>query len=378
MFRPPPDHGAARRVAIAIVGAGVAGCATALALQMAGLEGVVVLDRGAEQAFRIGESIPAFALGLLKRLGAYERTAALRPLESSGSTSLWGKDEPGYNDAMFDPDGAGWHLDRAAFDAALRDEVRARGIPVLPAGRLKDIRRSHAGGFRLAFEAGQTIETALLVDASGVGAAALRRLRIARNPVDELMVRYVVLALEPAAVTAARTVLEAVSYGWWYATRIPGDRMVAMLATDRDVLADTGLSLRTAASLRRAFEATRLVGPAIAAARPTGIVSVGGASAPSAILSGVAGPDWIAVGDAAWSCDPLTAQGITKALMDGLAAGAAIAGRQRGDAGAFPAYQAEAFARFTANLRLRAALYTAETRWSDKPFWRARRLPGAL
>lgn len=376
MSHPPPDHGAARRVAI--VGAGVAGCATALALQAAGIEGVVVFDRGGAPAFRIGESIPPFALGLLKRLGAYERTAALRPLQSSGSTSLWGKDEPGFNDAMFDPDGAGWHLDRVAFDAALRDEVRTRGIPLVAAGRLKDVRRSGARGYRLAFERGEAIEADVLVDATGAGAAALRRLRIARNPVDDLMVRYAVIAVEPAAVTAARTILEAVPYGWFYATRIPGDRMVAMVATDRDALAEAGLSLRTAASLRRAFEATRLVGPAIAAARPTAVQSVGGGSAPSAILSGVAGPDWIAVGDAAWSCDPLTAQGITKALMDGLAAGAAIAARQRGEAGALDTYQTEAFARFTANLRHRAALYTAETRWPDKPFWRARRLPGAL
>ncbi len=91
-------------------------------------------------------------------------------------------------------------------------------------------------------------------------------------------------------------------------------------------------------------------------------------------MSGVAGRDWVAVGDAAWSCDPLTAQGITKALADGIAAAEALADRWRG-AGceALASYQTASFARFTANLRLRAALYDAEARWPDALFWRKRR-----
>ncbi|SHO66621.1 Dehydrogenase (flavoprotein) [Pseudoxanthobacter soli DSM 19599] len=379
MSRRRPDDLPAR-VSVAIAGAGIAGCAAALALQAAGLTDVVVLDRDRAPAFRLGETIPAFAVGLLKRLGAYGRAATLRPLESSGSTSLWGKDTPGHNDALGDPDGAGWHLDRAAFDAALREEVRARGI-ALVAGHLTEVRRAEAGGFRLAFARGPAagaIEADVLLDASGAGATALRRLGIARNPVDELTVRHAVLAVEATGATAARTFLEAVPYGWWYATRIPGDRMVAMVATDPAAAAEAGLSLRSTDGFRRALEATHLVGPAVAAARPAGILSAGGSSASSAILSGIAGPDWLAAGDAGWSCDPLTAQGITKALMEGIAAAAAITDRQRGNAGAFAAYQAIAFARFTANLRLRAALYTAETRWPDKPFWRARRLEGPV
>jgi 2-polyprenyl-6-methoxyphenol hydroxylase-like FAD-dependent oxidoreductase len=142
--------------------------------------------------------------------------------------------------------------------------------------------------------------------------------------------------------------------------------MVAMLATDKNSMG--------AADFHVALETTRLVGPAVAASRPTGALTIGQCAAISAIGSGVAGRDWVAVGDAAWSCDPLTVQGITKALADGIAAAEALAQRWHGaGCAALGRYQAASFARFTANLRLRAAFYEAEARWPDAPFWHQRR-----
>jgi len=99
------------------------------------------------------------------------------------------------------------------------------------------------------------------------------------------------------------------------------------------------------------------------------------ALAPSAILSRVVGERWLAVGDAACAYDPLSAQGVVKALCDGEAAADAIAGVLAG-AGEAPllAYQDGMFARFRDYLRLRRRLYRIERRWLQAPFWRNRRL----
>jgi len=101
------------------------------------------------------------------------------------------------------------------------------------------------------------------------------------------------------------------------------------------------------------------------------------ALAPSAILSRVVGERWLAVGDAACAYDPLSAQGIVKALCDGEAAADAIAGVLAG-AGEAPllAYQDGVFARFRDYLRLRRQLYRIERRWLQAPFWQNRRLLG--
>jgi hypothetical protein len=83
-------------------------------------------------------------------------------------------------------------------------------------------------------------------------------------------------------------------------------------------------------------------------------------------LASFHGEHWIAAGDAALSFDPLSSQGIYAAQYSGKkAAETLISGR-------FSEYDArmnELWERFLDN---RAAMYTQEQRWSDRPFWRAR------
>jgi flavin-dependent dehydrogenase len=103
------------------------------------------------------------------------------------------------------------------------------------------------------------------------------------------------------------------------------------------------------------------------------------ALAPSAILSRVVGDRWLAVGDAASACDPVTAQGIVKALCDGEAAADAIAAYLAGGGDApLRAYQDGVFARFRDYLRLRRHLYGRERRWPQAPFWQNRLVPGGV
>lgn len=393
MCRPLREEPGALRVdqgAVVVVGAGPAGAATALALIEAGVSEVIVLDAGRPPRFRIGETIPAGATDALRRLGVWEAFLAQGHVPSAGSCASWGKSELGYNDSVFDPHGHGWHLDRAAFDALLADTAAARGAILLSGHRLRSVAAAPDGGWTLTAEtAGRTPRTArarVLVDASGTGAAALRRLGVARNEVDCLVTLYEVFALDgDGASTSSLTFLEAAAYGWWYAARIPAGgteasgRLVVALSTDRATLAT--LRLRDPAVWRAALEGTRHIAPLLAgcrsdtAAGPTPQVAI----AASAILSRVVGRSadslWLGVGDAASSFDPLTAQGITKALSDGWTAGHALAAYlTRGSEVGLADYQASVFDRFNDYLRLRQHLYRREARWPDAPFWRDRPL----
>lgn len=363
------------RVGIAIVGAGPAGCATAIALARHGIGDVMLFEAGTGDAPRIGETIPGAAMPLLSRLGLTDRFTARGHLPSLGSTAVWGKAEPHHNDGFANPFGGGWHLDRAGFDADLRAQAQALGVP-LHAGRLR-MMSAEGSGHRLRFEGANgpfEVTAGLVVDASGVRAAALRSLKVARNPVDAIAFHWSLLALAEPEEMPARTFLEAVPEGWWYASRIPGGRVVVGFATDPDA----GARFADAAAFRAALAETRLIGPLIARGRPLDAAAPPRiAIAPTAILSAVAGPGWLAVGDAAACLDPLLSQGLTRALEDGIAAADAIAGAQAGDADAFNAYQDRVFARFTAGVRLRAAFYAAETRWPDAAFWRRRQVQAA-
>ncbi|MEO4008666.1 NAD(P)/FAD-dependent oxidoreductase, partial [Chromobacterium piscinae] len=116
------------RYPVAIAGAGPAGSALALALHALGVE-ALLLDRPLAQPFRIGESATPDVAGLLSRLGAGH---ALDGQPSyHGNLSLWGSQTPRLDHFLYRGHGHGWHLDRAGFDHALRQEAMARGVAVL-------------------------------------------------------------------------------------------------------------------------------------------------------------------------------------------------------------------------------------------------------
>jgi flavin-dependent dehydrogenase len=339
------------------------------------VEDVVVVEKQRHPGWRIGEAIPPAGRPVLQRLGVWEDFLAQGHLSSAGSCASWGNPDLRYNDFLLDRQGRGWHLDRAGFDAMLSAAVVERGGAVVQGFRLRDAERCDAGGYVLSFEnengAKAHVTADFLVDATGIAAGAVRRFGVARNQIDCLAVICAVFELDAPDAVPSQALLEACEYGWWYSATLPKDRMIAALAVEpfqRRRFSEIGTwlpALRATRHVARWLErgkASLADGPKLETAL-----------APSAILSRVVGERWLAVGDAASAYDPVSAQGITKALCDGEAAADAIAGFFAG-AGEAPllAYQDGIFARFRDYLRLRQHLYGLERRWSQSPFWRNR------
>jgi flavin-dependent dehydrogenase len=95
-------------------------------------------------------------------------------------------------------------------------------------------------------------------------------------------------------------------------------------------------------------------------------------AAPSYLLDRVAGARWLAVGDAAAAYDPLSAQGIHKALADGLKAAETIAAALASDTDIAPAYAASIGDSFEEYRTNRNFFYRLETRWAGSSFWQRR------
>jgi flavin-dependent dehydrogenase len=336
-----------------------------------GVPDVAVVDMHRHPRWRIGEAIPPAAGSVLRRLGVWDEFLAQDHLPSAGSCASWGRPDLGYNDFLLDRQGKGWHLDRAGFDAMLSDAVTARGGSVVHGLRLRDVERREEGEYALIFGERSPVTADFLVDATGIAAVAARRLGVARNQIDCLAVISAVVDLEAPGAVPSQALLEACDYGWWYAAKIPRGRMIVALAvepSEHHRFGEAGVWLR---ALRATGHVARWLerGRAVVADD----VCLETALAPSAILSRVVGDRWLAVGDAASAYDPVSAQGIVKALCDGEAAGGAIAGclGGAGEASLF-AYQDAVFARFRDYLRLRLHLYGLERRWPDSSFWRNR------
>jgi len=339
-----------------VVGAGPAGCAAALRARALGLRVVLLADRPRQPG--VVESLPPAGRRLLVDLGCWQPFLAAGPTPARGVRSVWGSPQPIERSSIFDPDGPGWHLDRAAFDSFLQAQAIVAGADLVH-GRLRSARQG-PDLVECADAGGRELSARYLIDASGRAGAAAARLG-ARRRYDDATVVTLASYRTAASDTDRRTVVEATPTGWWYSLRADGAggpaRVVGQV-TDADL-------------------------PAVPAVPPPGVRDLV-ANAPlrlpprrvaanSGYLQPFTGPRWAAAGDAALSFDPLSSQGLLTAMFTGRAAAEAVAAALAGSAGALPDYAARLDAirqAYQANLAL---TYGAERRWPAEPFW-ARRL----
>lgn len=343
-----------RATQVIIVGRGPAGAACALALARAGVDGISLMKRGEPYAHQaaIGESIPPEARRLLDHLGLWEAFLQEGHEPCLGSCSTWGGDTLGYNDYLLNPQGSGWHLDRRRFDAFLCRQAEKAGVTTLQGGN--DDPASLAR---------------FVVDATGRSSAFARQQGARQVTLDRLTFVYGFFDLPPSRPNSRLTFLEATRDGWWYAAAIPGHRMAVAFASDADYIRDAGLGRES--QWNRAAFATRQIAAClggatfIAASLVSRVVS-------SFLLDRVAGARWLAVGDAASCFDPLSAQGIYKALADGIAGADAITSALATGSDLGTDYQQAVEFCFAEYLANRNYFYGLERRWPDSPFWQRR------
>ena len=106
------------RAEVLILGGGPAGAIAAL--NLAPMRRVVLVERREQPAPRIGEALPPAARRLLTDMGLIDEFVAQGHAPCYGNRSIWGQIAPAETDFVRDPDGHGWHLDRARFDTWLR------------------------------------------------------------------------------------------------------------------------------------------------------------------------------------------------------------------------------------------------------------------
>jgi flavin-dependent dehydrogenase len=360
-------------VDVVVLGGGPAGVSTAMVLAESGIS-VLVVERSGYTELRIGETFPPAIQCALVPLGLWESFISSRHLPSSGTCSAWGRDELQEYNFFFNPYGHGWHVDRRAFDASLALAAEARGVRFARDSRILDVEQQpRSGGWRLSVgstDCSFDVKTSFLVDATGRASVLARRLGATRSLLDGLIGMYRFYKETSQQAIEALTLIEAVEGGWWYSAPLPGGRVVAAYMSDADLCARDALRDLSCwnVHLQRAPHTYARVCHSAPEGKPAVV------AANSSILRPMFGSDWLAVGDAALAFDPLSGQGVCKALESGLSAGRAIDDCIAGRNASLQDFAVRAEESFDGYMRTRVKYYAQEGRWPTSAFWRRRHL----
>jgi flavin-dependent dehydrogenase len=151
--------------------------------------------------------------------------------------------------------------------------------------------------------------------------------------------------------------------GWWYAAAGPAGQAAVFVSDPQTVRPMLAAPALWQAALARTRHLARVAEPIATPLRLRAMAADDGA------LDIVGGEGWLACGDAAQTFDPLSSQGLLRALEAGRSAAQAVLDGLPAGLAAYAASLAET--RRLYRLRLQTA-YMRERRWPHEPFWAAR------
>jgi len=388
-------------VDVAIIGGGPAGCAVAISLAQSGRR-VALLERTNYRTARVGETLPPAIQPLLRDLGVWEQFLADEHSAAPGLVVQWDYGQAYETDHIFNPYGCGWNLNRLKFDRTLYKAASAlEGVFAFSeVSRLVCKRSSNRSNcaWLLTFTGNSkefhtnsgrspgrhlSLSARFVVGATGRVAPpslphSLKRVSVDNmvGVVGRLPPRTSPPPLECAEADDTRIWIESVRDGWWYSVPLPDGSLVAVYLTDADLVRAQGgartawqSSLAQAPRLKSRLNGIEVTGEVNMLPNNLRVVA-----ADSYCRRRLASQDYLLVGDAACAWDPLSGQGVFRALTEGRMAARAIDGYMlRGDCGALKEYEGHLLKNFDTYLQERYEMYCRETRFPASPFWRRRR-----
>ncbi|GAA0873626.1 NAD(P)/FAD-dependent oxidoreductase [Wandonia haliotis] len=366
---------------ILIIGGGIAGCISAMFL--CEKYSVCIIDKPDQQVGVWGESLVPSSKRIFKELGIYNQICALDTTictPSIGVKSYWGSENPVYSDALRNPEGEGWSIDKPAFVRELRKITNQYPVQWLE-GRLHKLNERE--DFWEVYVSGnekRKIRAKFLIDASGRTNVLRKKLNLNRVKKDQqICISVTVKKTDDRMVS---TILPEAS-GWWYCSPLPDkDRILVSFYTDADLLdkaatKDTAFILQKLQSntlLQSQLEIKGIIDPRFLGTRAAGTNR----------LENIGRKNWIAIGDAAMCFDPLSSQGMYNAMVM-----AAQTAKQICSIDFICDPEREKVTRFYTSfyesseniwlhyLKHYNLFYAMEKRWENEPYWerRQRKIP---
>lgn len=347
---------------VCVVGGGPAGAAAANRFARLGFH-VLIVEAAAFPRRHVGESLPPSILPLLEQLGVRHDVEGAGFLRPRGATVRWAGNEHAKSS-----DEAGFQVDRGRFDALLLRAAQRAGAdvwqPVAAAGP------EHVGPFDWrvpvrGHEKYDQIRCRFVVDAAGRRGCLPGKRRRLSPPTLALWAYW-----SGIATADATTRVEAGVEHWYWGAPLPGGEFNATVFVDPNRCQRDGGDLDTLYG--RLLSASKLLSMCVAGTRATPVEAC--TAAVSRVEQPV-GSDWIKVGESAVTIDPLSSQGVTTAIAEGLQAAAVVNTILRHSEFANAAqtfYRDRTRETAEQNVTAAAEFYRRQSLVCATPFWRRR------
>ena len=360
---------------VVILGGGPAGTAAGMTLLKRDGISVAVVEKSDYSSPRIGESLTPGIRPLLEYLDIWGQFRSEQSLESFGSRAAWGTSTLQALDYMFTLHGTGWGLDRVRFDRMLANAFRERGGSLLTQTRFVRCERTSSDDWEIHVKDPRKtirkIRCEYLIDATGRLGHLARHLGVPRTIHDRLVGVGCIGQLSNGSSLESVIQVEACKYGWWYTSPVPGNQISVVMMSDADIV-----SRRQAArpdQWQSMLKEMKLTSKRVRGVRFTEKPKA--FSCFSSCLQQVGGENWVAVGDAAASHDPLSSTGIPHAIGSGVHGARVAANSLFSNGELLESFQQSIHRDFLQYLRTHWRYYRRETRWPESLFWKRRSTP---
>lgn len=277
---------------VCVVGSGPSGAAIALRLARLGYS-VIILEKEIFPRTHVGISMSQGVLHWLDVLGLKEEIAQACFIPACNTRLLWESDVPVVKEST------GFHADRRIFDLILQKGAVTAGAQLIQPCAQVQVEENSSGMWHIR-SAQFSITARFIVEATG-RKSILKGTKMAYLPPLQATYTY-------CNVTVDSSYIEAGENHWYWAAPIAKNKMVVCLFSDPR-------HIKKHASLKEYF-AEKMKGFSMLRSQllDAAIGNVSSCAATAYADKQPIGRNYIKVGDAAFSTDPLSAQGVQKAL----------------------------------------------------------------
>ena len=355
---------------VIIVGGGPAGIATAITLHARGIRCCVV-EAQETPLRKSGEAIPPNAKPLLKQLGILSLIEDEKHQIYYGNKSCWGSNKLDQKEFISDRLGHGFLVDRLHFETQLQELYQTTNNPFYKGFKLKKVVSNGTKTKAIIENSSENkiLTSDFIIDATGKKASVCRHFNIQKENLDSQFA--LTFNIKFSQKIQKQITVEATENGWWYVAPYTENEVTMMFFTLKQLLpkkenTETFLQdeLQKTIHLSKEFNKIQINAVKI---MPAG----------TSCLQVPYGKNWLAVGDAAYSYDPISSYGITSALASGFYAGHAVADYLNGKQEALPTYRYVVENAFRAYMEKLVSHYSLEKRWEQSDYW-TYRLPATV